>query len=52
MGIKTSWRDKVDNEDFILAEDINKLAHAIIELEDALGKIQTSSIPDGEEMVF
>ena len=32
MGL--NWKDKIPNEDFINAEDINQLAHAIISLEE------------------
>lgn len=39
MALKENWVDKVDFEDYIKAEDINAIARAVIELEEAMSKI-------------
>lgn len=36
MALKDNWEDKVDYVDWILASDINKIAHAVIALENEL----------------
>ena len=33
MSIKENWIDKVDGQDFVEADDINQIAHAVIDLE-------------------
>lgn len=33
MGLKEKWVDKVDGVDYVLAEDINGIANAVIDLE-------------------
>lgn len=37
--LKDTWVDRVDNVDDVAAEDINRIAHAVIELEQANGDI-------------
>lgn len=37
MALKNQWTDKIDNQDIVYAEDINSIAHAVIELEDSGG---------------
>lgn len=34
MALKDKWKDKVDDVDDVLAEDINSIAHAVIDLEE------------------
>jgi hypothetical protein len=34
MALKEKWEDKIDGESDVLAEDINDVAHAVIELEE------------------
>ena len=38
------WTDLVDGQSLILAEDINKLAHAIQDLEAAVAVLNASAI--------
>lgn len=37
MALKEIWKDKVDGMSDILAEDINNVAHAVIQLENESG---------------
>ena len=37
-----SWEDRIDGIDDVLAEDINRVAHAVVELEESIGDIETS----------
>ena len=41
MALKDNWVDKADGDD-ILAETTNKMAHAIIELEENIGDIDVA----------
>lgn len=34
MGLKETWVDKVDGVDDVMAEDINAIAQAVIDLEE------------------
>ena len=34
MGLKGNWVDKVDGESYVLSDDINQIAHAVIEQEE------------------
>lgn len=34
MGLKETWIDKVDGVDDVMAEDINAIAQAVIDLEE------------------
>lgn len=34
MGLKETWIDKVNGEDIIDADDVNNIAHAVMDLED------------------
>lgn len=34
MGLKDSWKDKVNGEDIVDAADINNIAHAVIQMEE------------------
>ena len=36
MALKDTWKDKIDGVDEARAEDINKVARAVIEVEDSL----------------
>ena len=36
MALKDKWVDRRNDEDFVLAEDINEVAHAVIQIEDNL----------------
>lgn len=36
MALKNKWVDRVDNQDIVFANDINSVAHAVIELEDKI----------------
>ena len=38
MELKDTWTDKIDNQDIVYAEDINSLAHAVIDLESTGGQ--------------
>jgi hypothetical protein len=38
MGLKEKWVDKVDGVDYVLAKDINNIANAVIDLEQAVGE--------------
>lgn len=40
MALKNSWVDKIDGESDILAQDINQIAHSVIELEEDAEKLQ------------
>lgn len=35
--LRGNWTDKIDGDDYILAEDINSIANAVIDLEDNSG---------------
>lgn len=41
MALKDSWKDRIDGEDYVMADDVNAIAQAVIELE--------STIEDGSE---
>ena len=34
MALKDTWNDKIDNQDIVYADDINSIAHAVIDLEN------------------
>lgn len=34
MSLKEKWKDKVDGVDDIMADDVNSIAHAVIEIEE------------------
>lgn len=58
MALKDSWIDKVNEEDVIDAEDINDIAHAVIELENkpepmpnALGMEDISSLDNTDSII-
>lgn len=34
MALKEIWEDKIDGESDVLAEDINDIAHAVIDMEE------------------
>jgi hypothetical protein len=36
MALKDKWVDRTNDEDFVLAEDINNVANAVIALEDKI----------------
>lgn len=36
MALKNKWVDRVDNQDIVFANDINSVAHAVIDLEDKI----------------
>lgn len=36
------WKDKQDGIDDVLAEDINNIAHAVMDLEEEIGDIETA----------
>ena len=38
MALKDTWTDKIDNQDIVYADDINSLAHAVIDLESTGGQ--------------
>ena len=38
MALKDTWKDRTDDDDFVLAEDINNVAHAVIDLEKGGGQ--------------
>lgn len=38
--LKDNWIDKVNNVDYIYAEDINSIAHAVIDAEDEIEKLK------------
>jgi hypothetical protein len=42
MALKGLWVDKVDGVDINSADDINEVAHAVIELEENTGKIESA----------
>lgn len=42
MALKDTWVDKVDGVDEVSAEDPNQIAHAVIELEESLGAIDSA----------
>ena len=52
MKLKDIWKNKVDEEDLILAEDINSIAQAVIDIENKIDDIGYISIPDGEEIEY
>lgn len=37
MALKNIWQNKVDDIDYIVAEDINNIANSVIDLEDEIG---------------
>lgn len=37
MALTDNWIDKIDGQDYILADDINNIAHSVQELEDKIG---------------
>lgn len=39
MALKGNWIDKVDGVDYVLAKDINGIAHSVIEVEEAIEDI-------------
>ena len=39
MALKGNWIDKVDGVDYVLAKDINAIAHSVIEVEEAIEDI-------------
>lgn len=39
MPLKNKWVDKKDEVDAVVAEDINSIATAVIELEESVGDI-------------
>lgn len=45
MALKDKWVDRRNDEDFVLAEDINDVANAVIELEDSLDSLVENSLP-------
>ena len=42
MALKDTWVDKVDGVDTVSAEDPNKIAHAVIDLENNMGYIDSA----------
>jgi hypothetical protein len=36
MALKDTWKNKINDEDWVLAEDINMIAEAVIALENDL----------------
>ena len=50
MALKDTWKDKVDGVDDVLAEDINSIAHSVIELEEGVNekeKVLFVTVTDG-----
>ena len=48
MSLKNIWKNKVDGVNDFVAEDINSIAHAVIENEEAIDGIQTPYIGENE----
>lgn len=44
MALKDRWKDKIDGEDYVMADDVNAIAQAVIELE--------STIEDGSNITM
>lgn len=44
MGLKGKWQDKINNVDYIVAEDINDIANSVIELEDKIEGGNSSAV--------
>lgn len=42
MGLKETWIDKIDGEDYVMAKDTNDIAHAIIDLEIEMGDVDAA----------
>jgi hypothetical protein len=42
MALNNNWTDKIDGVDDVLAEDINGIAHAVIDIEIANGDIDAA----------
>lgn len=38
MALKDTWVNKINDEDFVMAEDINQIAQSVIDIEDELRK--------------
>lgn len=36
MALKDSWKDRIDGEDYVMADDVNAIAQAVIELENKI----------------
>lgn len=56
MALKGNWIDKVDGVDYVLAKDINDIAHSVIETEEAIEDIKengggSGGSPDLEQRV-
>ena len=49
MALKDTWKDKIDGVDDVLAEDINDIAKAVIELETEEGESDLSNYYTKEE---
>jgi hypothetical protein len=41
MGLKGNWKDKVNGQDFVNAEDINQIAKSVIDIEDEVANMAT-----------
>lgn len=48
MALKGKWTDKTDGIDIASAEDINSVAHAVIELEDGIENVSGVYVGSGE----
>lgn len=48
MALKGKWTDKTDGIDIASAEDINRVAHAVIELEDGVENVSGVYVGSGE----
>lgn len=42
MALKDKWKDKVDGVDDVVAKTTNDIAHAVIDLEDSVGNIDSA----------
>lgn len=42
MALKDTWVDKRDDKDYVVAKDINDIATAVIDLENATDDIDTA----------
>lgn len=42
MALKDTWVDRVNGVDEVSAEDPNEIAHAVIELENGMGNIDSA----------
>ena len=47
MALKDKWVDKQDGIDDVLAEDINSIANAVIELEEKGIRVEINPIENG-----